>query len=372
MSDPTGGSLRQRAVADEKSLDNRSLKRNVVNDVKHKASDAKQAARHPKSMLGNWRNDCIAAVGEFLGTVLFLLLGLGGIQAAATSNSASLAAAASSAGQSDSSSGAQAINTVASVEQLIYISTAMGLSLLIAAWCFYRVTGSVFNPNVGLALAMTGILSPFRFVLYVLAETTGAIAASAILDGLLPGPLAVTPALGAGTSNAQGVWIEAFITAALCLVVMFLAVEKHATTPLAPVGIGLTLFASHLWAVVYTGAAMNWARAFGPSVVTGFSSDHWIYFVGDGIGSLIAVVIYYIFKSVNFYELNPGQDSSNVDDSPDLLAPSDLLDVVRSQSDNPETQETTESVVVTSKKDASGKQINATSSDRLHPNDSMV
>lgn len=55
---------------------------------------------------------------------MFLLIGLGGIQAAATSQ-ASLSAA-------SSSSGAQAVNTVASIDQLLYISASMGLALLVA------------------------------------------------------------------------------------------------------------------------------------------------------------------------------------------------------------------------------------------------
>lgn len=78
-------------------------------------------------------------------------------------------------------------------------------------------------------------------------------------------------------SSAQGVFIEMFITAALCLSVLMLGAEKHQATPFAPVGVGLTLFACHMWAVFYTGAAMNSARSFGPAAVTGFKdSQHWI------------------------------------------------------------------------------------------------
>lgn len=71
--------------------------------------------------------------------------------------------------------------------------------------------------------------------------------ASGLLKLLLPGPLTITPALGAGTTQVQGVFIEAFITAALVLSVLFLACEKHKSTFLAPVGIGLTLLAGHLF-----------------------------------------------------------------------------------------------------------------------------
>ncbi|KAI9629169.1 hypothetical protein KEM48_011015 [Puccinia striiformis f. sp. tritici PST-130] len=98
--------------------------------------------------------------------------------------------------------------------------------------------------------------------------------------------MTTTPALGAGATKAQGVFIEAFVTCALVLCVLFLAVEKHKSTFLAPVGIGLTLLAGHLFAVVFTGASMNTARAFGPAVFTGFDGDHWIYWVGPTIVEL--------------------------------------------------------------------------------------
>ncbi|KAI7939917.1 hypothetical protein MJO28_013569 [Puccinia striiformis f. sp. tritici] len=266
----------------------------------------------------DFKTDLVAASGEFIGTFVFLLLGLGGIAAAGTSNTYTLARAASLTA-SATSKGASAINTVASIEQLTYISVSMGLSLLFSAWIFYRATGAAFNPNVSFALLLVGVISPERFVFYVIAQFGGAIAASALLEALLPGPLAVSPALGAGTSGAQGVFIECFITCALILSVLFLAVEKHRATFLAPVGIGITLFAGHLFAVVYTGAATNTARAFGPSVITGFGNDHWVYWVGPTLGSFLAVTIYTLMKRFKYWRLNFDQDTDKSYKSPDLF-----------------------------------------------------
>lgn len=267
------------------------------------------------------RMDLIAAFGEFIGTITFLLIGLGGIQASATSNQASLqqAVTQSTTGNNSGTTGSSAINTVASIEQITFISVSMGLSLLFSAWIFYRATGAAFNPNVSFALMLIGVITPTRFVLYVVAQLVGAIVASALLEGLLPGKLAVTPALGAQTSPAQGLFIECFATCGLILSVLFLAVEKHRATFLAPIGIGITLFAGHMFAVVYTGAAMNTARAFGPSVVSGFGTDHWIYWVGPTLGSLLAVLIYAIMKRFKYWKLNQGQDTDESSKSPTLF-----------------------------------------------------
>jgi aquaporin rerated protein, other eukaryote len=60
------------------------------------------------------QDDIVAALGEFFGTILFLLIGLGGIQAAANSNAASLNAA-------TQNGGSNSINTVASIEVSLFI-----------------------------------------------------------------------------------------------------------------------------------------------------------------------------------------------------------------------------------------------------------
>jgi aquaporin related protein len=113
---------------------------------------------------------------------------------------------------------------------------------------------------------------------------------------------------------------------ALCLAVLMLGAEKHRSTPFAPIGVGLTLFACHLFALGYTGAAMNTARAFGPAVVSGFSSSvfsgkdvgkHWVYWVGPTIGAIAASGVYVLLKRIHYWKLSPGQDAVHQPASPD-------------------------------------------------------
>ena len=69
-----------------------------------------------------------------------------------------------------------------------------------------------------------------------------------------------------------------FLTSQLVLMVFMLGVEKHKSTFMAPVAIGITLMVLHLVGIFYTGASMNPARSFGPDAVTGnFPGYHWIY-----------------------------------------------------------------------------------------------
>ncbi|KAI0775267.1 aquaporin-like protein [Trametes elegans] len=254
----------------------------------------------PPSHFATLKEDALAAVLEYIGTTFFLLLAYGGVQAA----------------QSEAFSSS---NGTSNIERVMYISLCFGFSLLSSVWLFYRVTGGLFNPDVSLALLLTGVIGPVRFVLYCIAQLIGGITAAAIIYALTPGPLASNTFLAPGVNRAQGVFIEMFITSALVLAILMLAAEKHNATPFAPVGIGLTLFVCHLWAVYYTGAGMNTARSFGPAVVTGFPYDsHWVarYWLGPFLGSLLGSAFYTLLKHIKYWRFNPGQDTVDFRASP--------------------------------------------------------
>ena len=63
---------------------------------------------------------------------------------------------------------------------------------------------------------------------------------------MFPGPMPVETTLSHGTSIAQGLFIEMFLTAFLTITVLMLAAEKTRATFIAPVGIGLALFVAEL------------------------------------------------------------------------------------------------------------------------------
>jgi aquaporin related protein len=123
-------------------------------------------------------------------------------------------------------------------------------------------------------------------------QLTGAIIASALIRGLTPEPFLIMNKLGEKINVVQGLFIEMFCTSILILAILMLAAEKSRLTPMAPIGISMTLFACHMFAVSFTGASLNPARTFGPAVVGGFGREHWIYWVGPLVGSCISVGFY--------------------------------------------------------------------------------
>ncbi|PWN22151.1 aquaporin-like protein, partial [Microstroma glucosiphilum] len=246
------------------------------------------------------KQDLIAALGEFVGTTLFLFLALGGAKTAQYTVSAV---------QTDT-----VTSETLSNQTIMYIAVSFGLSLLSQAWVFYRVTGGLFNPAITLALYLIGGLSWFRAGLLFISQILGGIAGAALVAALTPfgGVGTVTTTLSTGVNVAQGFFIEAFLTAMLVLSVLFLAAEKHKSTYLAPLGIGLTLLVCHLFGVGWTGCGVNPARSFGPAVVdVQFPGYHWIYWIGPLFGSLMAVGFYLLLKAFDYTSVVFGQDADH-------------------------------------------------------------
>ncbi|GFZ48403.1 Aquaporin-2 [Saitozyma sp. JCM 24511] len=219
-------------------------------------------------------------IGEYVGTVLFLLFAFGGTKIVTSLFY-----------------GARTAPLIGDILSSLYISLAFGFSLTVSVWIFFRVSGGLFNPAVSLGMALVGVLTPLRAALLAFVQILGGMTAAAIVSVLTPGPLEVRTTLTSGVSVSRGLFIEMFLTAWLMLAILFLAAEKHKATFIAPVGIGIALFVAELFGVFYTGGSLNPARSFGPSVVARqFNGYDWIYWVGPGLGAGLAAAFYKLLK----------------------------------------------------------------------------
>ncbi|CAM1509138.1 Fc.00g028770.m01.CDS01 [Cosmosporella sp. VM-42] len=253
-------------------------------------------------MHSDFKNHFVATLGEFIGTTLFLFFAFAGTEVANIQSSAS----------DDTTTGA---STGFSVATLLYISLCFGFSLMVNVWVFFRISGGLFNPAVTMAMVMVQAITAARAICLFIAQILGSMLASVVVRYLFPESFAVRTTLGGGTSLAQGVFIEAILTAELVFTIFMLAKEKHRATFIAPVGIGLALFIAEMAGVQFTGGSLNPARSFGPCVITGtFESEHWIYWVGPFAGSIIAVLFYRFIKTLEYEMANPGADGDDFND----------------------------------------------------------
>ncbi|XP_041848582.1 aquaporin-4 isoform X2 [Melanotaenia boesemani] len=193
---------------------------------------------------GIWTKDFWRAVsGEYLATLLFVLLGLG-----------------------------STINWPAGEEKsppadLVLISLCFGLSIATMVQCFGHISGGHINPAVTAAMVVTRKLSLAKAVFYVVAQCLGAITGAGILH--LVTPAAVRGSLGVTTVNSNisvghALVVELLITFELVLTVFATCDPKR--TDLggsASLAIGFAVAIGHLFAVYWLGPILGGILAAG-------------------------------------------------------------------------------------------------------------
>ncbi|KAL9113463.1 MAG: hypothetical protein Q9227_002504 [Pyrenula ochraceoflavens] len=179
-------------------------------------ADRKEVIKLPwyQLMESNLKNHVVAALGELVGTTMFLFFAFAGTAVA------SIPAGTGGSNPSPASSGF-------SIEVQMYISLAFGFSLMVNVWVFYRVSGGLFNPAVTLALLLVRVIPPSRAAFVFVAQLAGGIAAAGMASAMFPTTLDVRTKLTPGVSLAQGFFIELVLTFELVFTIFMLAAEKH-------------------------------------------------------------------------------------------------------------------------------------------------
>ncbi|KAL0311974.1 UNVERIFIED_CONTAM: Aquaporin TIP4-1 [Sesamum radiatum] len=192
-----------------------------------------------KIALGSLREaflpDCLQAlVVEFICTFLFVFAGVGAAMA----------------------SGTDKLNGNALVG-LFFVAMAHALVVAVMISAGFRISGGHLNPAVTIGLCAGGHITVIRSILYWIDQLLASVAACALLSYLT----GVDPKKG----NLDG---------------------------LGPLLTGLVVGANIMAGGPFSGASMNPARSFGPALVSGDWTDHWVYWVGPLIGGGVAGFIY--------------------------------------------------------------------------------
>ena len=184
----------------------------------------------------------------------------------------------------------------------VRIALCFGITVATLAQSIGHVSGCHINPAVTFGLMIGRKVGMIKSLLYIGAQCVGAITGAAILAAVIP--LGVRGVEGFGVTGlapsvtpGQGVAIEMLITMVLVIVVFAAAADSvNAATVKgsAPLAIGLSITACHLFAVPFTGSSMNPARSLGPAVIQGKLENHWIYWVGPLLGGFLAALIYQV------------------------------------------------------------------------------
>jgi len=206
-----------------------------------------------------------APAAEFIGTMLFVLVGAGSIVANVNGAAGSLG-----------------------------IALAHGLGLAILVTIMLPISGGHLNPAVSVALWIGDQIDAKTLGKYVAAQLLGAIVAALLIKALFPASMARitslgTPQMSGAMGMLAGISLEALFTFFLVSAVFGTCVNPEAPR-VGGFAIGLTVLVVALGGGNLTGAVMNPARAFGPALVSGDWHTQAAYWVGPLIGAALAAL----------------------------------------------------------------------------------
>lgn len=173
------------------------------------------------------------------------------------------------------------------------------------------------NPAVSLATFITGDAALIRMVCSILAQMFGAITGSGIVMAISPlharGKLGATiPAKDVSSFQAFGV--ELILTSFLVLTMLAsIDANKHAARRDygTAAALGVVVTCCYLIALPITGCGVNPARSFAPAVLTSSWDDHWVYWAGPVLASLLAAFLHcLLFKDREYRRHSAPEDHS--------------------------------------------------------------
>lgn len=155
-----------------------------------------------------------------------------------------------------------------------------------------HISGAHINPAVTVGMWVARRHPRAEVVPYVISQCAGATLAAGMLRWGL-GDVARIGGTFPSLPVDRALGVEVVLS--LLLVLVILGVTDHRATPgNAPLAIGLTVGLCALVGGPVTGASMNPARSFGPALVAGDWTAHWIYWLGPLAGSGLAVALYHL------------------------------------------------------------------------------
>ncbi|HUN09280.1 MAG TPA: MIP family channel protein [Aggregatilineales bacterium] len=191
--------------------------------------------------------------------------------------------------------GAIIVNTQTGALGHVGVALTFGLIVAVMIAATGHISGAHFNPAVTLAFAVTKFLKWAEVPFYIAAQMLAATLAALTLRLLFP----EAPGLGATVPvgpELQSLVLEILLTAALMFVIIAVATDGKATGAPAALAIGFTVALDAMWGGPISGASMNPARSFGPALVSGLWTAHWLYWVGPILGAVIGALAYQLIR----------------------------------------------------------------------------
>jgi aquaporin Z len=188
---------------------------------------------------------------------------------------------------------------------LVATGLAFGLTVLVMAYAFGRISGGHFNPAVTLGAVLGGRLPWSQVGIFMAAQLLGALLAGAALFGLGHGfeGFVAEGNMGQNFYGDQGsgfAWwaallLELLMTAVFVWVILAVTdARNEVNVALGPLAIGLALAMIHFASIPLTGTSVNPARSIGVGVFDGTDAivQLWLFIVAPLVGGALGGLLY--------------------------------------------------------------------------------
>eukprot|EP01126_Amoeba_proteus_P035547 TRINITY_DN358_c0_g1_i12.p1 TRINITY_DN358_c0_g1~~TRINITY_DN358_c0_g1_i12.p1 ORF type:complete len:288 (+),score=21.49 TRINITY_DN358_c0_g1_i12:82-864(+) len=228
-----------------------------------------------RELTGNWTQTLRELFAEWMGTMFFVYIGTGSVLATVPWDG------------------------LLDPPTIVAVSMGFGFGLATMVYATANVSGGHLNPAVTIAIVFAKKMSLIKGFFYICSQCLGAIVGSAMIMATIPKPICEAAKYGATTlatnttfgkfdqhsvavSLGHGFFMEMLLTFLLVFTVFATASlpgEEKQMGKFAPLSIGFAVLSCHLVGIPYTGPSMNPARSFGPAVISGVWTHHWVYWV---------------------------------------------------------------------------------------------
>ena len=191
--------------------------------------------------------------------------------------------------------GAIVVNAQTGVLGHVGVALTFGLVVTVLVAATGHVSGAHLNPAVTLAFAVARHFRPREIPIYIASQLVGASAGAGVLLGLFGNQAALGSTVPQG-SAMQSFWLEILLSAVLMFAIIAVATDTRAVGETAALVIGATVAVDALWGGPISGASMNPARSFGPALLSGTWTHHWLYWIAPILGAILGAALYQLLR----------------------------------------------------------------------------
>jgi aquaporin Z len=175
--------------------------------------------------------------------------------------------------------------------------TAPALMVLGVILFMGKISGAHLNPAVSIAFALRGDFPWARVPGYIVVQLIGATLAAWFLQAVI----GVSAQYGSnypapGYSSFLAFVMETVLTFGLVSVILGTASGAQNVGIVGALGVGGYIALAGLWGSPISGASMNPARTFGPTLVSLDFNSYWVYVAGPIAGAIIAVGAAFVLR----------------------------------------------------------------------------